>query len=70
MRIICVDDVQTTMEDIVAFCRKLPRITEVVGFTCSSDAMEWLKTNHADLESRTSICRTWTGLRSRRKSGR
>ena len=49
MKVICVDDVLPIMEDTVAICRDLPQITEAVGFTRPREALEWLKTNHADL---------------------
>ena len=49
MRLICVDDEQLIVEDTAAFCRTLPRITEVLGFTSPLDALEWLKGDHADL---------------------
>ena len=49
MRVICVDDEQLIVEDTAAFCQTLPRITEVLGFTSPLDALEWLKSDHADL---------------------
>ena len=49
MKVICVDDVLPIMEDTVAICRELPQITEAVGFTRPREALEWLKSNHADL---------------------
>ena len=49
MRVICVDDEQLIVEDTAAFCRTLPRITEVLGFTSPLDALGWLKSDHADL---------------------
>ena len=49
MKVICVDDVLPIMEDTVAICRELPQVTEAVGFTRPREALEWLKSNHADL---------------------
>jgi len=49
MRVLCVDDALPIMEDVVAMCRQLPRVTEVTGFTRPREALEWLKTHPIDL---------------------
>ena len=49
MRAICVDDEQVLMEDTLAMCRRLPQISEAVGFTRPAAALAWLEEHPADL---------------------
>ena len=52
MRVICVDDALPIMEDTVAMCRKLPKITSVTGFTRPREALRWLEDHRADIRTR------------------
>jgi len=49
MRAICVDDERLLMEDTAAMCLRLPRITEVKGFTRAGEALAWLENHPVDL---------------------
>ncbi len=49
MRAICVDDEKLILEDVVSMCRELPQISEVKGFTRSSEALAWLEHNPVNL---------------------
>lgn len=49
MRIICVDDEELVLNLVVYLCEQLPDIDEVKGFSDSTDALNWLRDNDADL---------------------
>lgn len=49
MRVICVDDALPIMEDTVAMCRKLPKITSVTGFTRPREALRWLEDHPVEI---------------------
>lgn len=49
MRVICVDDERLIMEDMVTICLELPEVSEAKGFTSATEALEWLKSNAADI---------------------
>lgn len=49
MRVLCVDDERLIMEDMVTICLELPEVSEAKGFTSASDALQWLKSNSADI---------------------
>ena len=49
MKIICVDDENLVLELVVRLCEELPQINEVVSFSSSPEALEYMKNNSADL---------------------
>ena len=49
MKIVCVDDERILMEYTVSICLELPEITEAKGFTKAKEALEWIKSNGADI---------------------
>ena len=49
MKIICVEDEKRTIKLINRLCKQLPQITEVVNFSKSLEALEYLKENSADI---------------------
>ncbi len=49
MKIICVDDEELVLQLNVALCRDVEPRTDVKGFSRASDALEWLKSNTADI---------------------
>lgn len=49
MRIICVDDEKLILNLTVSLCEELPDNPEVESFNNATDALEWLKTNNADI---------------------
>ena len=49
MKIICVDDENLVLELVVRLCEELPQINEVVSFSSSPEALEYMRNNSADL---------------------
>ena len=49
MRIICVDDEELVLNLVVRLCEQLPLTDEVKGFSDSLKALEWFKSNTADI---------------------
>jgi two-component SAPR family response regulator len=49
MKVICLDDEKIILQGMVMNCKKVEKITEVVGFSNAKDLMEYLKDNTADL---------------------
>ncbi len=49
MKIICVDDERFVLKLVVHLCEEMPQISEVVSFSSSLEALEYLKNNSADL---------------------
>lgn len=49
MKILCVDDETLVLGLVVSMCRELPQKPEVVGFSRSGDALQWLKTNAPEI---------------------
>ncbi len=49
MKIICVDDEKLVLRLVVHMCEEMPQISEVVGFSSSLEALEYLENNSADL---------------------
>ncbi len=49
MKIICVDDEKFVLQLVAHLCEQLPQISEVVSFSSSPEALEYLKNNSADL---------------------
>ena len=49
MRIVCVDDEPSALARSVSLCRALAQRPAVEGFSRARDALEWLRTNAADL---------------------
>ena len=49
MRAICVDDEELITDYVVTLCREIPPLNAAEGFVSASDALDWLKKNHADL---------------------
>lgn len=49
MKIICVDDEKLVLKLVVHLCEEMPQISEVVSFSSSLEALEYLKNNSADL---------------------
>ena len=49
MKIICVDDEKLVLQLVVHLCEQLPQVSEVVSFSSSLEALEYLKENSADL---------------------
>ena len=43
MKIICVDDENLVLELVVRLCEELPQINEVVSFSSSPEALEYMK---------------------------
>ncbi len=49
MKIICVDDEELVLSLIVYMCEQLSQVDEVKGFSDPEKALEYLKTNYADI---------------------
>lgn len=49
MKIICVDDEKLILKLVVYMCEQLPQVGEVIGFSSSYEALEYLKKNSADI---------------------
>ena len=49
MKIICVDDEKLILQLVVHLCEQLPQISEVVSFSSSLEAVDYLKNNSADI---------------------
>ncbi len=49
MKIICVDDEKLVLKLVVHLCEQLPQVSEVVSFSSSLEAVEYLKNNSADI---------------------
>ena len=49
MKIVCVDDEKLVLKLVVHFCEQLPQVSEVVAFSSSLEALEYMKSNSADL---------------------
>ena len=43
MKVICLDDEKIILQGMVMNCKKVEKITEVVGFSNAKDLMEYLK---------------------------
>lgn len=49
MKIVCVDDEKLVLKLVVYLCEQLPQVSEVVAFSSSLEALEYMKSNSADL---------------------
>ena len=49
MKAICVDDEELILYMIVKMCESLPQLDEVKGFKSATQALDWVKENHADV---------------------
>ena len=49
MTIVCVDDDAPALELHMSLCRGLPEYHEVIGFRRAGEALEWLRSNTADI---------------------
>ena len=49
MKILCVDDEKLILQLVTRLCEELPQVSEVVSFSRSPEALEYLKNNSADL---------------------
>lgn len=49
MKIICVDDEKLILQFVVHLCEQLPKVSEVVSFSSSLEAVDYLKNNSADI---------------------
>ena len=49
MRIVCVDDEPMVLDDVMSVCKGLSTDISVNGFTDAYEALEWIRSNPADI---------------------
>ena len=49
MRIVCVDDEPLVLDDVMSVCKNLSTGISVKGFTDAYEALEWIRSNPADI---------------------
>ena len=49
MKVICVDDERLIMNDTVSMCLEIPEVSEAKGFVSGAEALDYLKSNNADI---------------------